>query len=474
MKKSFTLCFLFCTFWLSAQVVTVSEDLSIRNDEGYYLLGKLKDRTLIFRQKSNSYEIQAYDENLRLSWNKEVEMEKKRVRLIDVIPGRDDFVVFYQFKRKNHHIIKVHRYNPAANLIDSTTVIDMGNSWFNPNVRVAISEDKRSALLFHIERQSEIIMYSFDINSMELRWEKKMTPSDMNQFRDYQEILVSNSGRGFFVMGKNNRRFKKDGHFYDLYETDGEGVNNFRVDMGEYLSYDVKFDYDNVNRKLVGAGFYSNKSRAKADGYFYVQVSPANPEGKTLAFEPFELDFSSKIKEKKNTNDPSLDEVEVRDVVLRRDGGIILVGEKSKTFERRFSGSGSTYSGRDGSSRYIVDYYIDDIFVISIHPTGETHWKNILHKKQYSQDDDAIYSSYFLVKTPSNIRFLFNDEIRIENTVSEYVLNAKGETDRNSLMSTEDQEIRLRFRDAIQIAANELIIPSERRHRLKLVRVRYQ
>ncbi len=454
-------------------MVTVSEDISIRNDEGYYLLGKLKDRTLIFRHKASSYEVQAFDQSLRLSWNKELEMEKKRVRLIDIVPGKDDFTVFYQFKRKSHHIIKAHRYDAAANLIDSTTVVNMRNSWFNPNIKIAISESKRSVLLYHFERQTEIIMYSFDINSMELEWQKSITPSDLNQYRDYQEILVSDSGRGFFIMGKNNRRFKKEGHFYDVYETDGEGLNNFKVTMDEVLTYDIKFSYDNVNKKLAAGGFYSSKTRAKTDGYFYIQVSPANPENKVVKYEPFDLEFAAKIKEKKNTTDATLDEVEIRDVVLRRDGGLILVGEKNKTFERRFSGSGSSYSGRDGGSRYIIDYYIDDIFVISIHPTGDTHWKNILHKKQYSQDDDAIYSSYFLVKTPSNIRFLFNDEIKIENTVSEYILNANGETDRNSLMSTQDQEIRLRFQDAMQVAANELIIPSERRHRLKLVRVKY-
>ena len=473
MKNIYTLFLLLFSIGLFSQTVTVSEDLSIRNDQGYFLLGKLKDRTLLFRHKTNDFEVQAFDEKLRLSWNKELELEKKRVKLLDVIPGREDFTVFYQFKHKSDYIIKANRYDPAANLIDSTTVINMGKGWYNPNINVALSEDKRSILFYHFERQTHLIAYSFDIDGMELRWKKQITPPDLNQYRDYQDLLISNTGRMYFIMGKNNRRFKKEDHYYDIYESDGYGINNFKVSMGEYLTYDIRFAYDNLNKNLVAAGFYSNKSRAKAEGYFYFQISPNSPDSKVASFEPFELEFVATIRGKKNTTDANLDEIDVQDVILRRDGGVLLVGEKNKIFERRFSGAGSSYAGRDGGSRYIVDYYFDDIFVISLHPDGRTHWKNILHKKQYSQDDDAIYSSYFLLRTPSNIRFLFNDEIRSENTVSEYVVNGKGHTDRNSLLSTQDQDIRLRFRDAMQVASNELVIPSERRHRLKLVRVQY-
>jgi len=101
------------------------------------------------------------------------------------------------------------------------------------------------------------------------------------------------------------------------------------------------------------------------------------------------------------------------------------------------------------------------------------HWKEVLHKKQYSQDDDAAYSSYFLAKTATSLRLLFNDEIQYENTVSEYILKGNGEFNRNSVMSTENQKIRLRFKDALQISADVVIVPSEARNRLKLVKVQY-
>ena len=85
-----------------------------------------------------------------------------------------------------------------------------------------------------------------------------------------------------------------------------------------------------------------------------------------------------------------------------------------------------------------------------------------------------MYSSYFLFKTPDKLRLLFNDEIRQENTVSEYTIRGNGYYKRKSVFSTDYQRLRLRFRDAVQVAYNECIVPSERNSRLNLVRIRFE
>jgi hypothetical protein len=111
------------------------------------------------------------------------------------------------------------------------------------------------------------------------------------------------------------------------------------------------------------------------------------------------------------------------------------------------------------------------MFAISVHPNGEEHWKKVLYKKQYSQDDQGIYSSYFLFKTPQNVRLIFNDEIKFENTVSEYLVKGNGINERHSLLSTELLKLRLRFRDAVQISADRVIVPSERRGQLRVAKI---
>jgi hypothetical protein len=178
------------------------------------------------------------------------------------------------------------------------------------------------------------------------------------------------------------------------------------------------------------------------------------------------------ILRQKNVGDDSrgIADSQLRELLLRQDGGIIMVAERYHEVQRGAAAGRGFF--RDGM-RMIVDYYYDDMFVMAFQPNGQAQWKTALHKKQYSQDDEGTFSSYFLMRNADRMRFFFNDEIKYENTCSEYVLNPVGEFDRNSLMNTLNQNLRLRFRDALQLNASECLIPSEYRGRLKLILLRF-
>lgn len=51
------------------------------------------------------------------------------------------------------------------------------------------------------------------------------------------------------------------------------------------------------------------------------------------------------------------------------------------------------------------------------------------------------------------------------------MLIGDGSFNRNSILSTENQKLRLRFRDAIQIAPDKMLVPSEHRGRLRIARL---
>jgi hypothetical protein len=68
---------------------------------------------------------------------------------------------------------------------------------------------------------------------------------------------------------------------------------------------------------------------------------------------------------------------------------------------------------------------------------------------------------------------LYNDEIKQENVVNEYIVSGIGKPDRKNIMNTAGAELMLVMRNALQISADEVIIPSERRRQLKLVKLTY-
>ncbi len=463
---------LFCTA-LKAQRVTVSEPVSVRDDFAYQIISDERGNVLLFRNKKAKFEVQGYDNKMQLSWEKEIELDKKNPEVLEVAPVGGDFCVIYKNKNRMQSILKIHRYSSAANLLDSATIKIYDSVFFTPNFQITRSENKNILLIWYVENQNEITAMAFDIARMKLLWENTFIPDGFVLHRDFSQVLVNNAGDMFFVSKKDNFNSKRREHYLEILTygpSTGEALKRFVIPMQERLTYDVHFSFDNLNKELKAAGFYSYDNLSKAEGFYYLSISQKNTDQQTVKFYPFEDDFVAILLEKEKGKNKGIPEASVQEIVHRQDGGIILIGELNKEFQR---GVASTnYYSRNGF-RPITDYYYDDVFLISIHPNGDMHWKNILHKKQYSQDDDAAYSSYFLAKTPVALRVIFNDEIKQNNTVSEYVILGTGEYERRAVMNTERKDLNLRFREAVQVAANEIVVPSERRNRLKLVRVSY-
>ena len=84
-SRFFSLLFLlFCAIGqaYSQGNVLVSEPIALRNDYGYELIGRLKDRILLFRDKYDEFEVQAFDNQMRMSWTRKLEdLEKSGIQI---------------------------------------------------------------------------------------------------------------------------------------------------------------------------------------------------------------------------------------------------------------------------------------------------------------------------------------------------------------------------------------------------------
>ncbi|MEM9887494.1 MAG: hypothetical protein AAF849_16480 [Bacteroidota bacterium] len=474
------LCSSFLLFFrTAAQVVTVSEELVLRTDVSYDLIGKLKGQYLLFQNKNNyKFSVQAYDEDLKVSWEKDLELDKRRPEVLGIVHREDHFYVVYQHRWKSEMMLKAHQYDAGANLVDSATITNLGFVFADRQYDIVRSDDRSKMLIFNEENSGEINVYAFDFEQMKFLWKSSFQPESLVFSRDPHQIVVTNEGEMYYIILKNNYRSRNKDHLYQVFYQDGslKTVRKNEISLGDKLTNDVYFEYDNLNNQLVAGGLYGEKNLAWAKGYFLLKIPRNAPTSYTFYFHEFEEEFVNSFLERDApSKNKGIFDTQVQEIVLRRDGGILMVAERVKTNQRNYGASTAGYYSRTIRNDLIgmIDFYYEHMLVISIHPDGERHWENVLRKKQYSQDDGAIFSSYFLQKTPSSLNFMFNDEVKEENTVSEYIIRGNGDFERHSVMSTENQKLRLRFREAVQTGAKEMLIPSERRNRLKLVRVSY-
>lgn len=472
----FALFFLFSFLMLGtlgAQTITVSEEIPLRSDTRYDLIGRMGNHTLLFQDRNPKFSVQAFDARMRPSWEKEIELDKRNSKILALLPGYSDFSLLYTFRDRGHTLLKLHRYDPAANLRDSALIHDFGFLFYTPIFEWVRSEDRTKAVVFFHENQNSMQALCIDLRTAELLWIQTVKPEDFYFNENFLQAIVSNDGDLYYVLEYDNFRSKRKVHHYQLLQLTADlTLRQAEIVLGDQLTYDVFFRYDNVNDQLVGGGLYSEKDITRAAGYFYLGI-PAEEVGRyTLVFSPFANALVESLRGKELKENRGIDELSVREIVLRQDGGALLVMERNRQFERRSGVANRTFY--DNSTRLMVDYYYDELIVAAIHPNGSPHWSNILYKKQYSQDDQGVYSSYFLLRGQEELRFLFNDEIRYENTISEYTVLSTGDFDRNSLLSTVNLDLRLRFRDAMQVGHDQLIVPSERKNRLRLVHMVYE
>ncbi len=472
----FLLLFFIALTTAQAQMLTLSEEIALRNDVFYDIVGEFNGRVLLMRTKSNNeVEVQGLDERLRVSWTKSLELDQKVPQVVGTSAAASYFSLFYQFRYKGDVYLKAHRYTPSANLLDSVTLKSYGDLFYTPEIEVVISQDKEKALFYFTERYRIINAVCFDIKNMQVLWEQSLSPEGYDSSEDLLHAMVDNRGNMHMVIEKDNYRSKRETHHLEVYQYffEENGLYQLIVNMPEdKLTYDAFFTYDNLNNQLVAAGLFGENSLLKAEGYYYFRAEDKSNEY-FLSIKNFDEDFVAYLTGKEVDEDKlALYDIQINDLVLRRDGGILLIGEEAKISElTRPTYTRTIYDTYDRP--YATDFLYEDIFIIAIHPDGEPHWKKVMHKRQYSQDDGGIYSSFFLFKNPSSLRMIFNDEVKPENTVSEYIINSLGEYERRSILSTENLKLQIRFRDAVQVSSNSLLIPSERRSRLRLVRLEF-
>lgn len=453
---------------LSCQSVIVSEDIPLRSDMRYEVLSLDNGKALLFRDRVFEQDIVGFDEALNKKWTQELQFERKRIGIIGLVSGETNMTIFYHFREGMTLFIVGRKYDENAQVVQSDTLITFESILNTPDYFLAKSKNHKKCVIFTTERNRSISAWGLDVDSLTVDWQHVQELEDGSISRDFRQTLVSNEGRGYLIFESDNRWTQRKSHRLEIVPLDS-AENRIIIPLGGTLCYDVRFEFNDGDESIVGSCSFSEKSDLKTIGIKTFDVGFKSATDYALSTIRFSDELLQDIYGKKVNKKKGLRDLVIRHLQPRSDGGLVVFGELSKEYSRRpsFASASSAYSRR------WVDYYFEDIVAFSIHPDGQLHWSEVLHKRQYSQDDDAMYSSFFVFELPAQLRILFNDEIRSENTVSEYIVTGRGLKERKNLMSTDYQNLKLRFREAIQTGGRSLIVPSLKGNRLALVKIVY-
>lgn len=253
-------------------------------------------------------------------------------------------------------------------------------------------------------------MYAFDAEMNKI-WGNEYEMPYTESLMDNLDFTVDSNGNGYFLIRKykeelnrKNRESADNQSLAILIAKPDGGLNEVEFSLGEYL-IDGVFMKENKDGNIICAGYYRKPKSYGADGAF-VSILDSKGNLKSPKFYEFSLEFikkyekiSGRRKEKMEKADESgklaMTNLEMRDIRVLEDGGIVLGGEIYYVT--------STTDPKTGRTTYT--YHYEDVVLVKINSDGELGWMEKFPKV-------SIRESYRMFVSAKYTYVLFLDPLR--------------------------------------------------------------
>ncbi len=464
MKLTYFILFLtYCS--LNAQNITISEEISNFTYDQYEILPNLADNTLVALSSQDKIQIIGFNKNFYKVWEREIEFDTKNIRIQRIVkqPRNDRFSVLYSFRKKGiNHLIK-EDFNAQAYSIKTDTLISQKVKNFDFRFDTELSEDF-SKLLFvennGFSKPKNAFVLDLTTNEIVLQTTLPQTESHI----EVEYTFVSNEG-DIYKIYQSPTFSKKNNKIIHFSNT---GFKHIEFKFPDFIAQNMLPSFDEKNNKVVLGGVCSLSNRSYSSHSYICIFSTDLTKIEKLVYTPFSAKFLLKYSNKRKKPKKGISDAMIRSIIHRKDGGVLLIGEEESIYLRSGNSGGNT-----NQIIPISEYKNDEIFICSYNQNGALDWQDVYPKKQSSVDDQAAFSSFFLMETANHLKLIFNDEIKYNTNVNEYIIKGNGAFIRNSVMSTDEVDLKIRFRDGIQVSSSTAIFPSEFKNRIKLVKISY-
>ena len=453
-----------------AQRVVVSQEISISDDSRYEIFGGPAGQVVLYRDSPAGVELSAFNDKMEQVWSRDLSLDRSRPSPIGALMSRGEVVVFYTYRRDRGLFLKMHRYSDAGNLNDSLSIGELTGDFQTANFSLHYDSQGQYAILTQQKDLSTWAVLAVEVATGRLLYQHLVTiAADMAETET--EPFVDASGNVYFWNQTNNRRSRLEEHTISISRIGIEGqTSNIELPLPKTLVFDLEIGVDEVNKQVVLGGYYA-ENPDEAAGVLLIRLDNTLTGQPEVMTEPFTQALVESV-DPKDRRAEGVSNLDALDLVFRQDGSALIIGEQRRATLRTVGGRGG-YFGATVKTDYLYEDIVLSMVGKADESTSTASWHEVLPKKQFSQDDGAAFSGYFIAWTPRQLRLIYNDEVRSGGTVSEYTLDGTGAIQRHSIMNTEYQNLWLRHEAGIQVSGTDIVIPSEKRNRLRLVRLSY-
>lgn len=466
------------------------------NKYGFYALRKREESALANEQVY----IESYDAKMNLKKSQKLDLKYKGNRrdFEDLIMVGGQLYLLSSFnnqaKKKNYLFYQKisNRSLTMARKFEMIAEIDTRNKEQEGFFNFKLSKDSSKVLIYNQLPYKKNTPERFALrvfnNQFEEQWHKDIIlPYNDDNF-SIEEYRIDNKGNVYLlgVLFQDRSRVRRAGkptYRYSIlaYMNEGEDMKEYKIDIGDKFITDLTFRIDNSG-KLVCSGFYSDKGTYSIKGTYFFKLNMETKQVENKNLKAFDFKFLTEYlsdgqreralraeRQGKVNRAPELYQFSLDELILRSDGGAVLVAEQYYVYQRR-------YFDFYGTPQFDNYFNYNDIIVVNIRPNGEIEWTARIPKRQETVNDGGYYSSYAMSIVQDRIYFIYNDNQRnFENDnrrlynfngrqsiIALSELRKDGTLNTSPLFSNRDADIITRPKICKQISKRRMMIYGER------------
>ncbi len=456
-------------------------------------------------------------DGLKLKEAKAVSLKfEKRLRTFHELLKVNDaiyLITSYLNKAKKKNYLFAQKFKSNLEISDNLIKIgemDLRNISREGVFDIEISKDSSKILVYHdlpFKRgeSEKLALKVYDDEFNEL-WDKEISlPYPDDKFR-IEEYRISKEGDVFllgvkFYDGVNIRRRGTPNYEYVLLTYMEEGIKSKEYTLKDPTRFITDLTFEPTQKgEIVCSGFYSEKSAYTIKGTYFSRINILTEEVIAKNFKQFDFDFvtinysnakKNRAEKAASRNDKrkeaELYRYALDDLVLRSDGGALLIAEQYFVEEYYTGGAmGTRISNGPGDRMYVYNY--NDIIVVNINPDGSIAWSTLIPKRQVTVNDGGYFSSYSKAIVSDKIYFVYNDNRRNfglgssneihnfdgrQSMIALTEVNKSGEFRTYPLFDNREAEILTRPKVCEQVGKKQMLIYGELNRKFKFASLNF-
>ncbi len=416
------------------------EELKFRGSDKFTkFLGEYKNNYYLIKSLKNGfkYEINVFGSDMNLKQSAIIDMKHHgnyKMKYVGSFLIGNKIYVFSSFPDKKKKINKLYCRAYDINSLTSGELVEIDQfpyekPLYKGSFNIETSDDKSHLLVYLEKPYKKKATEKFGLTVMDsdlnIKWRKDIELPYTDQFFSNEGYQINNDG-DVYLLGKEykeekgKRNIDKLNYTYHIlaYLDNGKKFKDYELNLKDKFITDITYKIAQ-NGDLICSGFYSKNGTYSTKGAFYMTVDFDTRKVKHNSIKEFDENFiieglsdrevaKAKKDEQKSGKAIEMYNYNLKDFVLREDGGAVLIAEqyyvRVTTTTRTVNGVMTTYT--------YYHYYYNDIIVVNISPKGEIEWATKIDKYQYSVNDDGYYSSYVLHVDDNRLHLIYNERAK--------------------------------------------------------------